>query len=343
MFNYMTNKIPLFINKSIILLVSKSILNASFMLLLTFIWLNLNITFGDEILLIQITSSIKRLILKLDYKPESKDFLFINVAYDRELIDKIDENNFIIGNQDITDRKKLSNLFHILNQKENSYKFILCDIFFEDISPNDSLLYYEMNKMNNIIISYHKENGVYSSPIFPVSKGLSDYTTSDTYGTFLKFKLVIDQSIKTTPLIMYEKINKIEYKKKNIFNMLNGKLCLNSIIVNLRIRNFDLVKKENTYNYIHLGELLSLPTSFIKELSKDRIIIIGDFEERDMHKTTMGDMAGSLILLNTYLALVNEDNIISIDFIMLLLIGYFMISLFYFYKKRKEWVIIKVM
>ncbi len=154
-------------------------------------------------------------------KPDKADFLFVNVAYDKKLIQKREKGLFR-GNQEITDRKKLARFFRVLNQKPDNHRFLLCDIFFQDPCdhalqdpcaddpappcPDDSRLMAEMAKMRNLIIPYHKneETGQWEFPIFQdIERGVADYTTGDTKGTFLKFTLM-DEGRKTIPLLMYE-------------------------------------------------------------------------------------------------------------------------------------------
>ncbi len=108
---------------------------------------------------------------------------------------------------------------------------------------------------------------------------------------------------------------------------MNGKLSLNSIILDLRIRNSHL-NEDGHYGdfFMNLWELLCLPDVLLLEMVKDRIVIVGDFTEHDMHETVLGNMAGPLILLNAYLSLVNEENIVSLPFLLTLFAAYLLIS-----------------
>jgi hypothetical protein len=81
------------------------------------------------------------------------------------------------------------------------------------------------------------------------------------------------------------------------------------------------------YKKYYLGELLSLPPEVIHEFTKDKIIVLGDLDSgQDVHRTIHGNMLGSVILLNTFLALENSDNQITWVFILFLLTGYAIIS-----------------
>lgn len=322
-------------NRMVVLL---SIIHALGMLILTFVWLNRSITYGDEMFLIQMTSGVKRLIFDTEDKPDKNDFLFVNVAYDRKLTEKR-ENGVFLGNQDITDRAKLAQFFRVLNQQPDNHRFILCDIFFKDPSPDDALLLAEMRKMKHLLIPYHKTApGHWAFPIFDeIESGVADYTTSDTKGTFLKFALTGEDMQKTIPLRMYETLHNATFRKKGFLYVMNGSLSLNSIILDFRIRNSHLNERGYYSDFcMNLWELLSLPDAALHELTKDRIIVIGDFKERDMHETVFGKTPGSLILLNAYLSLVNKENIVSVPFLMALFGVCLLLSFHIFSGKRLE-------
>ncbi len=268
--------------------------------------------------------------MDLDDKPNRKEFLFINVSWDKQLVEKLDKDGlFPIGNQAITDRTKLARLFQILNKKPDNHKFVLCDIFFEGSSPADSLLKSQIEQVRNLIIPYHKtSDGKLDLPLFSSQLGLADYNTIQE--SFLKFSLIHSDTLKTIPIVMYEKLHHATFLKQKYFYYMNNKLSLNSIILDFRIRNYHLTGENAYYDYWHLGDLLKLAESSgdptILDLMKDRILVIGDFEDRDLHSTVLGKMAGPLIIINAYLALVNKENIISMTFLTLLFSAYFVIS-----------------
>lgn len=65
-------------------------------------------------------------------------------------------------------------------------------------------------------------------------------------------------------------------------------------------------------------------------LAKDKLVVIGDFEENDMHDTYLGKIAGPIINLNAYYALVNDDLSIPWWEIVFLILFYAVISYFIF-------------
>lgn len=313
-----------------IFIITASLFHGFILLALTFLLLNSSIMHWDEMIIIQSSSIFKKVVLGIEDKPGRDQFIFVNIAYDKQLIDLYDEFGFPIGNQDITDRKKLARFFNILNKKPDNHKFVLCDIFFKDPSPDDPLLDSAFKKTKNLLIAYHKgSDGNLDLPIFDVKKGLTDYVTSEE--GFLKFQLLYDDSLKTIPLLMYETLHNQTLSKKGFFHYFGNTRVLNNFILDFRIRQYDLFESDEHYNFVNLGELLFLTDKNILDIVKGRIIIIGDYVDRDIHDTIYGDMPGALILLNVYLALVKGDNIINWGFVLFLYFGYSLISVLIFY------------
>jgi hypothetical protein len=309
--------------------------NSLLLILFTFYWIRLPFSFDDEPLLIQMTSSIRKIVFKESQKPAKKNYLFVNVSWDKKLIEKLDDYQIPVGNQAITDRKKLAQFLEIINHKPLNHKYLLMDVSFSDPSEDDSLLQQQFNKTQNYIVSYHKDDsGEPEYPIFNVKRGLSDYLMGQgDYSIisgddkYLKCHLIQCDTLKTTPLIMYEKIHHKKYRKGYfLFDFIDKDLVSPSFIIDFRIRNYDLTESSDPYAKLNLGDILALPAEEIESLVKDRIVIIGDFEDRDIHDTIFGNMPGSLILLNTFIALENEDPVISFPFLLFLLLAFCLIS-----------------
>ncbi|MEN8118860.1 MAG: hypothetical protein ABFS35_00850 [Bacteroidota bacterium] len=309
-----------------LVLVSHSLLLSVFSLYL----LNLPYIYEDELRLIQITSAIKKFIISKEEKPDRDRFLFVNVAWEKQLIEKLDNDGFPVGNQVITNRKSLSRFFSRINQKPDNHKYLICDISFVDPSENDMELQVEFDKLTNYTVSYHKdENDIPQDPIFNVSKSISDYTTFNV-DKFIKFKLVQSDSLITTPLKLYQEI----YNKKmeqGFFYRLNNRYILNSFIVDFRIWSYDLSDESSyKYDYMNIGDFQFLPDSAFHKLLKDRIIVLGDFELNDIHETIYGDMSGPLILLNTFLAVEKGQNILSIYYLIFIFLSFILINYYVF-------------
>ncbi len=306
------------------------IFHSLFLSLSSLYLLNLPYIYEDELRLIQITSAIKKFIISKEEKPNRNRFLFVNVSWEKQLIDRLDNDGFPVGNQAITNRKSLTKFFNKVNRKPDNHKYLICDISFVDPSENDKDLQTEFDKLHNYTVSYHKdENGEPQNPIFNVSKSISDYTTFNV-DKFIKFKLVQDDSLITTPVKIYQDI----YNQKinpGIFYKLDNKYILNSFIVDFRIWSYDLSENSSyKYDYMNIGDFQFLPDSAFQKLLKDRILVIGDFELNDIHETVYGNMSGPLILLNTFLALEKGQNRLSIFYLIFIFVSFTLINYYVF-------------
>ena len=219
-------------------------------------------------------------------------FVFVNVSKDLKLVPDPVE----YGEISITDRNKLAQFIKILADNGNRHYQVLCDIFLEYPSDDDSSLTGELQRCKKLLFPFHLTNDSIQMPCFPVEAALSDFVTYT--GGFSKFKLVHKDSIRTSPLVLLEKIDKKRYPS-TFFDFAN-------IFPHYYITQNHLTKTKK-YPYFNLGELLMLsetPT-FYDEFLKDKFIVIGNFES-DIHYTPGGQMPGPLILLNSYLTIRNE-------------------------------------
>ncbi|HAS43258.1 MAG TPA: hypothetical protein DCS93_22450 [Microscillaceae bacterium] len=348
-----------------------SFVNSILMLWLTFVLLSYPYVFFDEFPLIRYSSAFKNLILKWEKPPNPDNFAFFDIAYDKVLIEKTeqiisdgDTLSVPIGHQPITDRKKLAILFEAMSRNPN-YKFLVCDIEFKDFTEHDSAMIAAIKKLPRMGISYHrddKDKPVHPDIAIPKSKlSLSDL--EKTSQKAVKFKLFHNDSLKSTPLVMYEGIYpKEKFRKGTFFYWLGDRPILNSFIIDYRIRPFGFggnavendttLKKKNpkavNYSKNNLEEYLTFKVqtdeedkitevdSSFYEFTRDRIVFIGDFavdNGNDIHETIYGDTQGPLILLNAFLALENRDNQITVGFILYLLVAYWFISFATFYYK----------
>ena len=316
-------------------------LHGLFLTLLTIFIAQSDIVHWDDEELVWVNQFVKKQILKIESKPEDSEFIFINVSFDNLLVDKYDENGFLLGNQDITDRKKLAYFLSSI-RKANNHKVAFCDIRFIHPSPYDSLLAPQLQHTPRLICSTHK--GLDSLQLFKSNYAYSDYAND---GSFLKFRYLSKEGKKTTPVRLFEELHQSPIKKSFGLIKVDNNYLLNNSILDMRIREFDYkanksVSDSSNYHikYVQLGDLIKLDTllgqTFIQEQVKDRIIVLGDFEDRDLHSTVSGNLAGPVLIINAYLALKNSDNEITFFFLFFLTICFFIISLFIFFDLGKS-------
>jgi hypothetical protein len=297
-----------------------SFLHAFVLIAFTAVWMNTGFTYGDEQLLIKWSSIFKRLVLNIDVDPQKKDFIFINLAYEKALIAREDG----LGNEVITDREKLAALFKVIKKHQNQIKFTVCDVFLQGKSDQDSLLQASVNGIKNIIFPTHfAENGNLEKLDLNVPKAIADYEMAAS--GFMKFKLFQSDSLATIPVLLAQNLNGNQLHQTNYFYFDGKKPSLNSVIIDYQIRAHELFEQQE-YPTVTLSELLMLPDDIIfSEFLKDRIVVLGDFNT-DVHETVFGPTPGTLILLNVYLTLKNGQHIISMWWIIFLILGYAVFS-----------------
>ena len=306
-------------------LIVLSTVNTLVLFFLTFYFWSLPWLAGDEKLMIWSTSAIK---VGMREAPESKDYALINVSYDLKLIDRYDEFGFPVGNQAITDRAKLARLFRIINQSKKQPKYILCDIFFEKMSADDSLLSKEMSQMDNLVLSSHlDESQGFRNPVLEGHKlGLSDYVIGNIFEGVYKYQLYWKDSLKLTPLVMAEDILDMESRVKGPLVKVGDNWTLNHFIINYRLLQKDIGYQEAGFNPVNLGELLLLPDEDVAAFVDNKVVILGDFFEYDMHETIFEIMSGPIILLNAYLNIINRDTYVNFWFFLILSLAYGFLS-----------------
>lgn len=262
-----------------------------------------------------------------------EDYVFINTAYDRELVPVFDEYGLPEGEIDITDRRKLA---EFISQLDNKHKYVMIDVLLSDRfkSESDSLLIAEILNTENIGIARSSTAQLPDERLIPKS-GYTDYAT-DIYETnFVKYEFLKDGS-ETLPykVFLSEKPEeKLTSYGPFLFN--NGRLAWKSLTLRFPIKLWNDTKAWDEANMqekviLNLGaDILDMGVD-IPELVKDKIVVIGDFREDDIHDTYMGKIAGPVININALEALRNNELEIPWWIVVFLLALYTGITFFVF-------------
>lgn len=260
------------------------------------------------------------------------ELLFVNVAYDRELAEIKDEFGFAKGNIDITDRTKLLNF---LSQLKNSdYRYIILDVRFADeySAPQDSALFNTIHDMENIVVA-KSDKFELASPLLLGKAYYTDYSYHILESNFVKYEFIRNGE-PTIPYKVYMDLYGDSISSFAGFYFFNGKLANKSVVLRYPITLWNEVASNSDaedsgmLQYYNLGsDVLDLGVD-VPSLAKGKIVVIGDFTENDMHATYMGPIAGPIININAFYALVNDDLSIPYLEIIFLLILYFAISLY---------------
>lgn len=309
-----------------------SLINAIAVFLLCYFIDNLPYSFIGDATIGQHFEQIKQFLNPSSDEIPS-DLLLINVAYDRELVEVADEFGFPKGNIDITDRSKLCTILTQL--KHSDYKFIILDVSFskEYQTDRDSALFNLIREMDNIVIS-KSDNFEIADSILMGKARYSDYSTHISESNFVKYEF-IRHGEPTMPYQVYQDLYGNSISSFAGFYFFNGRLANKSAVLRFPITLWNKLKIQGKseelgqLQYYNLGSDMLDMNVDIHEMAKDKIVVIGDFCENDIHDTYLGKIAGPIINLNAFYALVNDNLSISYIEIIYLLLLYFTISLYF--------------
>lgn len=265
-----------------------------------------------------------------DRNPE--DYVFVNVAYDRELATVYDEDSFPKGEIDITNRGKLTDF---LSQLGDSHKYVMVDVLLSDEfhTGSDSALIDVLSSTPRLILAKASGETPLDSALLPISAYV-DYSGYILETNFVKYQFIKDGE-STMPYRVWEALENPEpVKQWGPFFFSNNHLQWNSLILRFPIKLWSEKKSKegNQKNVVREQVLHNLGSDIldmgvdIPRLVKDKIVVIGDFTANDMHDTYLGTMAGPVININALEALRNRDLEIPWTLIAFLFIFYGWIS-----------------
>ena len=313
-----------------------SLLNAVAMLVFTFYWLHLPYTFGDEAFLIRWSALVKKSLLGVDPKPAPEEVLFVDVSGIKTTIER--ENEFgepsRYHREVITDRGDLAEFFELVNRFRDELRLVLCDIRFPEATDRDSLLQRQFDRLGDKLlgVSALDEEGRLVEPVLELPYALATYQSAD--DLFLKYPLYFGDSLKTAPLVLYERLDGGRFRSGGwFFHRLDGRLMLADPIIDFRVRNRDFqtgtALEAAHFTVFNVGTLLEARAFMAPEdllaFFDDKLVIVGDYQN-DVHETPFGEIAGPLLIYNAYLTLRERDNRVTLPWILFLLVSYYLLS-----------------
>lgn len=265
--------------------------------------------------------------LEIEKQVDKGDVLFVNVAYDKQLIEVSDEFGMPKGNADITDRTKLLSLLQMLHAT-NKYTYIFLDIRFEKgfVAPEvDSLLFSEILSMRNVVVAAHTDVDIADSSLVKKS-AISDYDATIVATNFVRYRYSYDGK-PSMPLYAYRELEGKTINKHGFIYTCDGRLCYNSLFVDFPIEKFDEFDEKGQKVYYNLGSDLldNYSEKDFGVLTKGKYIVIGDMIE-DLHDTYSGLKPGSVITFYAFKALMNEKHIVRFWLVFLMAMVFFAIS-----------------
>ena len=275
-------------------------------------------------------------------KNNRNDAFFINVSYDRQVVDYTYSNGNLQGTIDITNRETLLKFLKIA-ERTNTYKYIFFDIRFEKgiETKIDSALFAQIGKMRDISYSSHSDLQNNDKAI-PSKAAINDYFTTITSTNFTRYQFIQNNQW-SVPLRIYTSVDSIHnkpIKQWGPFFYSDGKLCQNSPFMRIPEDSWVGHDENGHQNYFDLGPLLL--TIYEDEdweiemkdkiMENNKIIIVGNYVY-DLHDTYAGLQPGSYLIYLAYKELCNGKHFVSWGFITLMLVIYLLISLFILNRK----------
>ena len=284
-------------------------LHAGVLLVITYLTWNIPMDLDDSGFWLKMVSTFKTAIAEPDTLPS--DLLLINTCYDHTFIPVYSQTDkrTIIGQRSITDRRKLLTLLQALAH-ENNYRYVVCDIRFDNPQTNrtDSALFDLLSRMPRCCVPFSSSMESFPSKLSTVA-ATSEYSTNILNSDFLKYQYLSDSG-ESIALRMAGETDSINITRWGCLYRIGWKLCINSHIVDIETNVSNEISPNFTKNILHLGsDMLPIIEAGVENMFKDKIVMIGDCFEEDMHNTVSGKVSGLMIIYNAYKALVAKRNI----------------------------------
>lgn len=313
---------------------------AAVLLCLSYLFNSLPYSFGGDVSAQVWTERIGFIFNgRSNHLPDS--IALVNVAYDKTLVDYDgrlystpgDNRRAPSGRIALTDRRKL--LDFLKAAKGADYKYIMLDVRFDDDIESDSVslaLFGLIGSMERIAFAVHEgSDPVADAPLDKAAFG--DYNITAFESNAVKYPIVHGER-PSMAAAMYSALDGGSISTFGPLTFDRGALCLRSLFLDYPVRVFDRAVESDglmpaDYYYMNLGvDLLADPDSIarIRDYVDGRIVVIGDFDN-DVHDTSIGQLAGSLINLNAYISLSQGRHKISWPYVVMLFAIYSLIAL----------------
>lgn len=264
-------------------------------------------------------------VLKSSFKAEDRtpdDLLLINTCYDHELVPKYDELDTYCGELSVTDRTKLLQLMQAL-RSDGDYRYVVCDIAFDvdRCTDADSALYATIASMPRCVVPQLTD--LHLPSVLRQKAASSEYGITIVNNNFLKYQY-LQHGQPSIALRMAMDMDSLQMHRCGPFYFIDGRLCNNCHVVDMTTRvrreyNGDYSEK----NILQLGtEVLPYLEAGLTGMFTDKIVIIGDFFDQDVHTTVAGELSGPIITYNAYENLRDRKNEVSPVLLIMIFLAY---------------------
>lgn len=202
----------------------------------------------------------------------------------------------------------------------------------EHKTEQDSALFNLIHKMKRIVVAKSEKIETADSILLDKAR-YSDYSTHISESNFVKYEYIRNGE-PTLPYQIYLDLGGDEIHSFAGLYFFKGRLANKSIVLRYPIKIWNKYVLNSSSKimaepqYYNLGSDILDTDIDTSSLTKDKIVVIGDFSENDIHDTYIGKIAGPIINLNAFYALTNDNLSIPYTEIFFLLLLYFTISLF---------------
>lgn len=269
--------------------------------------------------------AVKEYFLHTLPRADDDSVLFINVAFDKQLVDVTDDFGDTIGKSVITDRAVLAHLLGIARQAD--YKFLVLDVRFEEgmETPDDSILWSRMSSLPHFAFSTHAEMATCAPDSLKGVQALADYGATLTTG-FTRWQY-LQSDVESMPLRIYSTVDGSTIQRKGILYFDQGRLCYNSLFIPLSADVLEMEKPGGELRYpLAGGDLFRLNTDEeIAAMMKGKIVVIGDYNN-DVHDTYIGSVPGPVLINQAYSQLHQGRHLVKWTYVCFLLVLFFAIS-----------------
>lgn len=332
-----------------------SVLIGLFLLLFTMHWMKSDFLLGEEYGIMGEILHLRYLaIKKIGFLSEQRerrvqktlsDYLFIDMSNNNELVYSDATNEVRV------DRKALVKVLNELYKEEKRIKMVLCDILLLDtvdahwgqnpeVLNDDQLVKLEnqaavINRsLRDILDSFQRKDKMLIPQIYDsesrsviglayneINKGVAQYKFQFN-NSFYRYNYILDGH-RGVPIMMWDKLSggkDTSYVKSFLgLKLLGGNsqrkggVTLNRIIPHFRITQDEIVKDKDYFTASEFRREL------LESATKPLIVVIGNFETRDVHTTIFEKLTGPLLLVNLYEGIKHGDNFFEWWFILLTL------------------------
>ncbi|MBQ6709605.1 MAG: hypothetical protein IJN26_02775 [Bacteroidales bacterium] len=288
-----------------------------------------------------ISKLAKHADLNMDHEFDPSGIVPVNVAYDKVLVPCVykRDTSTVCGTTPITDRAKLLTFLKMLKDRD-AYDYILCDVSFEGFQTEyDEELYSTIASMRDIFVACVDLDKV--PEVIRTKTAESSYIARKVGDSFMKYDLILPEGNPNLALKMWKELDGGDVRRRWWGYTSNGKLCVRSFIPDFRYSIYDDIgeaKEVDAPNSVGYPSTMKNLGADAVDLYQEgyisgkffdgKVILIGDLTENDMHTTITANQPGPVVVYNAYLALANGDHVISFWVYALILLVFWIDSMF---------------